>query len=104
MSTAMIGPSPMFAIASTGRLSTSEPSMNISRPRTCGGAMIGRHMLNPTVSHSGPCRAITSWPLRSSAQPQMKLRGSSSTVCVPNVRCSIPRIRSPRMSEWRGSV
>ena len=62
----MIGPSPMSAIASTGRLLTSEPSMNSSRPRVWGGAMIGRHMLKPTFSHRGPWRASMKLPLRSS--------------------------------------
>ena len=63
--------------------------MNSLRPRTCGGAITGRLMLNPTASHSGPCRAISRRPLRSSAQPHMKLRGSSSIRRVPKVRCSI---------------
>ncbi len=78
--------------------------MKMSRPRTWGGAMTGRQMLNPTASHSGPCRAISRRPLRSSALPQMKLRGSSSIGRVPKVRCSMDRNRSPRISAWRGRV
>ena len=103
-STAMMGPSPISAIALTGRLSTSEPSMYSSRPRTWGGAMIGRQMLKPTASQSGPWRAMTNRPLRNSVLPDTKLRGSSSISRVPNVRCSIERNRSPRISECRGSV
>ncbi len=103
-STAITGPSPISAIAATGRLSTSEPSTSRRDPRTSGAPRIGRFNDSPTPSHTGPLRVRTSSPLRSSAAPQRKERGSSSMARDPKLRWSIARIRSPRSSEVRDSV
>ena len=46
-------------------------------PRTCGGATIGRHILSPTASQSGPERRTSRRPLRSARRRRTDSRAAA---------------------------
>ena len=104
-STAMIGPSPSAAIAPTGRLSTSEPSTARARRAPVGGPRIGIAMLSPTRSHE-PAPAmhdeLAAAQVAAGAEEAALelLDRERRRTCAR----SIASTRSPRISEWRGSV
>ena len=59
-------------------------------------------MLKPTLSHSGPVPGEHERAAAQLGAAAHEAARSSSIASSPNVRCSIARTRSPRISEWRG--